>query len=376
MHCGGSWIGGGSWPGWRRGGRSGRAELVLVYGRRRVGKTRLLQEWMRGRRVFYFVADLEPEPRLLERLSAELAGFAGDELLAENPFRGWRQALLYMARLARGERVGFVIDEFQYAAASSPSLPSVLQTLWDTRLSETRIFLVLMGSIVSFSEGLLSVRSPLYGRLTGILRLGPRSPLDVGCFAPSWSPADKLRLYGVFGGIPGYLAEVDEGLGLWGNVENLLLRPNARFLDEARLLLREELREPARYHAILEAIASGASGFGEISSKTGVPGESLSKYLRVLESMGLVERRRPVVGGGRPRYRIPDPFLRFWFRYIPSRRAAIELGLTRSVLEAVMRDFESSLAPQAWEEATTAMVGELAARGELDLTPTRIGSWW
>jgi len=359
---------------------SGRAELLLVYGRRRVGKTRLIREWMSragvAGRVVYFVAEEEPEQAALERLSRLLAEQLGDELLAERPFTSWRQVLLYLAQRARGERLGLVLDEFQYLVEASPGLPSALQAAWDTRLRDTGAFLVLMGSLVSFTEGLLGGRSPLYGRFTGVLRLGPLSPLSVGCFAPGWDPRDWVRLYGVFGGVPGYLSELDPVRGLWENVGALLLRPNARFLDEAKYLLREELREVHRYFAVLEAVAGGATGYGEIAQRSGVPGESLSKYLRVLEDMGLLERRRPVLGRGRARYRVADPFLRFWFRYIPRHRAAIELGLTERVLEAVHRDFEQSLAPMAWEEASAAMLAEAARRGELGLTPTRMGPWW
>ena len=356
--------------------RSSRAELLLVYGRRRVGKTRLVWEWMKGRRVFYFVAEEVPEQRLLEKLSRELAEFTGDELLEERPFTSWRQVFLYLARLAERERIGFVIDEFQYAVAASPGLLSTLQAVWDTRLSRTKAFILLMGSLISFSEGVLSQRSPLYGRLTGVMRLQPLGPLEARCFTPGWSPGDSLRLYGVLGGVPGYLAEVNPSEDLWENVERLMLRPNARFLDEARYLLREELREVTRYYAVLEAIAGGATSYGEIASRSGVPAESLSKYLRVLEEMGLVERIAPVLGRGRTRYRVADRFLAFWFRYIPRHRSAIELGLSRRVVEAVRRDFEANVMPGVWEEALAAIVGRMVQNGELGVTPTRMGPWW
>jgi AAA+ ATPase superfamily predicted ATPase len=358
--------------------RSGRAELLLVYGRRRVGKTALIEEWMsrhRGR-VFYFVAEEVPEKLLLERLSAELAEFTGDELLREQPFQGWRQVFLYLARASKRERLGFVLDEFQYAAWSSPGLASVLQAVWDTRLRETKAFIVLMGSLVSFTEGVLGQRSPLYGRLTGVLRLELLGPVEAGCFAPRWPVGDRFRLYAALGGVPGYLVEVDDREDLWANLRRLFFEPNARFLDEAKYLLREELREVARYFAVLEAIASGATSYGEIASRSGVPGESLSKYLRVLEEMGLVEKQLPVIGRARARYRIRDPFLRFWFRYIPRYRTAIELGAASRVVEAARRDFEASLAPLAWEEAQAEIVARLAEDGTLGLTPTRMGPWW
>lgn len=355
---------------------SGRAELLLVYGRRRIGKTRLLGEWSRGKDVFYFVADEAQPGVLLERLSLELADYTGDELLRERPFTGWRQVFLYIAEAASRNRLGFVMDEFQYAVYSSPELPSVIQALWDTRLRATRAFIVLMGSIVSFAEGILSQKSPLYGRLTGVLRLREMGPLETRCFVPNWAPEDALGLYGVFGGVPGYLVEVDPSLGLWENVERLVLSPNARFIDEAKLLLKEELREVSRYYSILEAIAGGATGYGEIASKSGVPAESLSKYLRVLEEMGLVERQVPVLGRARARYRVADRFLEFWFRYVPRHRSAIELGLGERVVRAVRRDFEQKVLPRIWEEAVGQAIGVMASKGLLPLTPSRMGPWW
>jgi AAA+ ATPase superfamily predicted ATPase len=355
--------------------RSGRAELLLVYGRRRVGKTRLLREFSKSHRVFYFVAEEVPEKLLLERLSKELAEFLGDELLAEHPFTSWRQFLLYLERIA-SKRTGVVIDEFQYAVSSSPALLSLLQNAWDTRLRDTGLFLVLAGSLVSFTEGVLSYRSPLYGRFTGVMKLRPLGPFETRCFVPSWDPGDALRLYGVFGGIPGYLVEIDPGSTLWDNVARLVLSPNARFLDEAKYLLREELREVTRYFAVLEAIARGATTYGEIASKSGIPAESLSKYLRVLEEMELIRREQPVVGKGRSRYIVSDPFLRFWFRYVPAHRAAIELGLTERVVETVRRDFEENLMPIVWEEVAASIIAEKLKHGWLGITPTRIGKWW
>lgn len=146
-------------------------------------------------------------------------------------------------------------------------------------------------------------------------------------------------------------------------------------MDEARYLLREELREVTRYFSILEAIAWGATGYGEIASRSGVLSESLSKYLRILEEMGVAVRELPVVGRGRARYRVADSFMRFWFRYVPRYRAAIELGASKRVVEVVRRDFEERLLPLVWEEVVANMVVRTAARGDIPVTVTRMGRW-
>jgi len=356
--------------------RSGKPELILVYGRRRIGKTRLLQEWMKGKEAFYFIAEEIPEKPLLERLSMELAEFTGDELLAERPFTSWRQLFIYLAQISRNKRLAFILDEFQYAAKEAPGLLSQLQSIWDTKLSRSKIMLVLMGSIVSFTEGVLSEKNPLYGRITGALKLHQLNPLQARCFTPNYRPEDALGTYGVFGGVPGYLEQVDPGKPLWDNIRSLILSPNSRYLDEAKYLLKEELRDVTRYYAILEAVAGGATRFGDIASKTGIPGESLPKYLGTLESMGLLERRKPVLPGGKPVYRIRDRFLRFWFRYIPRYRAAIELGYTDKVASTVKEDFEAIILPEVWEETLQHLVTTSPYREKLGVTPTRIGSWW
>ncbi len=356
--------------------RSGRAELLLLYGRRRIGKTELVRRFADGKRIAYFMCEEVEEQSLVEELSRELARFFDDPLLSEHPFTSWRHVFTYLARRASEERVGLVLDEFQYAARVSKGLLSVLQASWDERLRSTKAFLLLMGSAGSFAEGVLSEKNPLYGRITGYMKLEQLSPLYLREFAPSWKAEDLVRLYAVFGGVPGYLVEIDSSRDLWSNLRSLVLSRRARFLDEAKHLLKEELREVHRYFTVLEAIARGATTYGEISSKSRVSSEALSKYLSVLEDMGIVEKRYPILGAGRARYYVRDHFLRFWFRYIPRYRSAIELGFESEVLEAVRRDLDSSLTPLAWEEVVKEIVIAKARSGELDVIPTRVGSWW
>lgn len=357
---------------------SGKAELIIIYGRRRIGKTALVVEWMRRRkpRAIYFVAEEESEKSMLERLSRVMAEGLGDELLAERPFTTWRQVLTYLAREAERDRLGLIIDEFQYAVSATPGLPSTIQAIWDHRLSKTRAFLLLMGSAVSFTEGLMGGRRPLYGRATGVREIRPLSPEYVACFVPGWAPEDVVRLYGVFGAVPGYLASVDPRKGLWENVADLVLSPGARFLDEARHLLREELREVSRYFSVLEAIARGETTLGRIANRSGIPPNSLPKYIGVLTSMGVISKERPLMGAGRYRYVIADPFLRFWFRYVPSLRTGIETGAVEDVVEFVRKDFETSLAPMAWEEFLARTVHKVLSRRGVRYVPLRVGRWW
>ncbi len=357
---------------------SGKAELVIIYGRRRIGKTALIAEWMRRRRprAIYFVAEEESEKSMLERLSRVMAEKLDDELLAERPFTSWRQVLTYLAREAKNDRLGLIIDEFQYAVSATPGLPSTIQAIWDHRLSKTRAFLLLMGSAVSFTEGLMGGRRPLYGRATGVREIRPLRPEYVACFVPGWSPDDVVRLYGVFGSVPGYLANIDPGRGLWENVADLVLSPGARFLDEAKHLLREKLREVSRYFSVLEAIAQGETTLGRIANRSGVPANSLPKYLSVLISLGAVAKERPFKGSGKYRYVITDPFLRFWFRYVPRLRTGIEIGAVEEVVELVREDFETSLALLAWEDFLMRTVHSVLSKKGVMYVPVMVGRWW
>lgn len=357
---------------------SGKAELIIIYGRRRIGKTALVAEWMRRRKpkTIYFVAEEESEKSMLERLSRVIAEELEDELLAERPFTSWRQVFTYIAREAERDRLGLIIDEFQYAVSATPALPSIVQSLWDHRLSRTKAFLLFMGSAVSFTEGLMGGRSPLYGRATGVREIRPLRPEYVACFVPGWGLDDVIRLYGVFGSVPGYLTVVDPRRSLWENVADLVLSPGARFLDEARHLLREELREVSRYFSVLEAIAQGETTLGRIANQSGVPANSLPKYLSVLTSLGVVSKERPFRGAGRYRYVIADPFLRFWFRYVPRLRTGIEIGAVEEVIEFVRKDFEILLAPLAWEEFLAGTMHKALNSGGIEYIPVRVGKWW
>ncbi len=355
---------------------SSRGELLVIYGRRRIGKTELAKKFIENRPILYFISEETSEHLVLEKLSYEMSRFFDDELLFLHPFNEWKQVFAYIAKQSVNRRVGLILDEFQYIARTSPNITSIIQVSWDQWLKNSRAFIVLMGSAVSFSEGLLSEKNPLYGRITGYLKLKPLSPLRLREFTPNWSPEDRIRLYTVFGGIPGYLVEVDSSKSIWDNIKELILSKRARFLDEAKILLKEELREVHRYFAILEAIANGATSYGEISSKSKVPVEALSKYLAVLEDMGYIIKEYPVIGGGRARYKIVDQFLRFWFKYIPVHRSAIELGFAEQVLQHIKQDLDSSLVPQAWEEVVAEIIVEKTKRKEIDIVPSKIGKWW
>ncbi len=357
--------------------RKNSAVMVIVYGRRRIGKTLLLKKFIEGKRGVYLLAEEVEERELMREFSERIAESLNIPVLKMNPIDSWRKLLRLLSSISRGERTIVVIDEFQYAARSIRGLLSTLQAIWDEELSKTKIMLVLCGSIVSFVEDkVLSEKAPLYGRVTSILRIEELSPLHIPAFAPQWSSEDHVRLYTVFGGVPGYLSSINREENLWNNIKSLVLRKNAPYFDEAKKILREEVREVSRYYSILEAVANGAISFSEIINATGIPRESLYKYIQVLVEMNVLEKQLPVLGKAKPVYRIRDKFLQFWFRYNARYRTALELELEDKVLQHVRIDLDKSLVPIVWEEIVRHMVSYMAKLNIIDITPTKIGKWW
>ena len=356
------------------------AELVVLYGRRRVGKTELLRRFCEGKRHFFFVADLGTEASTLAELARHYGeAFHGDP--ASISFTSWDQALKALARQASQERLIVVLDEFTYLLQTSPTLPSVLQRLWDETLQHTRLMLVLSGSYIGIMEReVLAYQAPLYGRRTAQWHLQPLRFTDARLFLPGYSLPDQVRTYAVLGGVPAYLRQFSDHRPLLDNIEDEILSLGAFLYDEPRFLLQMELREPRVYFAILEAVAAGRVRQDEISQAVGVKGASLGYYLTTLRDLGLIERIVPVtdadpVHSRQGRYQLLDPFFRFWFRFVYRERVHLERGDTAPVRQAVSEQADI-LAGLAFEELCRAAVWDLPAVGRIPFRPQRVGMWW
>ena len=320
---------------------SAKAELVLLYGRRRVGKTALLRH-VAGRSEFpvlYHVAAQTTRTDELNRFSLRLAESFRDEVVRTQPFSNWESVWLYLAQKAEAKPFGLMLDEFSYAVEGDPALPSLLQHTWDQRLQHTGIKLVLCGSSISMMERLgLSESSPLYGRRTGQWRLEPFGPDEFGLLWPGRNLADTLAAYCVAGGTPQYIGLFDRNRSLLDNIRDQALSKGSALYDEVSFLLREELRDPRVYQAIMAVVAGGARKFSELSSKTGLDKAHLTRYLAVLADLGLMEREVPVTEpqpekSRRGLYRIRDPFVSFWYRFVFPNRDRLELGETDGFLK-------------------------------------------
>jgi AAA+ ATPase superfamily predicted ATPase len=359
---------------------SDQAELFVLYGRHRVGKTELMTQFCQDKRHIFFVADLDVEPALRAALSTAVnAELLGPEA-ASAVYPAWEDIFRLLAQHARAERLVVVLDEFTYLVDAHPPLASTLQRVWDKELVHSQLMLILCGSYVGMMEkAVLGYQAPLYGRRTGQYLLEPLGFHEAQGFFSKYDLADQVRAYAVFGGTPAYLRALSPSQPLLANLDRQVLTRGTFFYDEVRFLLKQELREPRNYFAILEAIASGRTRLNEIKQATGLGG--VSAYLDTLQGLRLVERVVPVTErqphkSRRGLYRLCDHFFRFWFRFVHPNRTLLERGGAQIALEAFVVPQLDSFTGPIFEEICQAFLWRAGLAGGLPFTPLRIGGWW
>ncbi len=306
--------------------RSPRSELVPIYGRRRVGKSELILQFMADQPGVYFVGQQSSPALQVREFLAEAAGALGVPLLAQLRATGWQEALRTVTeqwtRNNPGRKLVLALDEFQWIVAASPGLLAELQHCWDRWWRDAgNVMLLLCGSYLGFMEReVLGSKSPLFGRRTAQIHLQPFGYREAARFHPRWSLQDQARAYFLVGGLPQYLLYLDDSRSIGANVREQVLSEFAPLFHEPVFLLREELREVAPYQALLHAVASGHGTAPAIATATGLPERNLHYYLQQLTSLGYLRRRYPLEGHRpnrrRVRFEIDDPLLRFWFRFV------------------------------------------------------------
>jgi len=346
-------------------------QLLVVYGRRRVGKTTLVTTALDDLEdtSVYYLCDERGATHNARRFAAQCAA-AFDDITPD--VDGFVEAFQYLTARVDGPCV-VALDEFSYLVDEDDTIPSVFQTVVDDVLAGTDVSLVLLGSSISMmEEGVLSYESPLYGRRTGQWELAPLSFADVRAFFPDDDLETQIQSYSVLGGVPAYLEQFDPGLSLLENVEQSILSKGAFLYEEPEFLLRQELREPATYMAILEAIAGGATRVTEIANEIGRDASSLSRYLQNLTQLAILEREHPVTDpDGRGLYRLTDDFLRFWFRYVAPNRGTLEQGRTTPVRSAIAETL-STHTSRTFETVCQQAVRTPA----FPVSCSRVGRWW
>ena len=360
---------------------AGGAELFVLYGRRRVGKSALVREFCRGKPHAYFLASQVRERDNLDQFQEALTAARPDALLESLRFNSWEAALAYLTRLGESEPFVVVLDEFPYLCQDNPALPSIVQKWWDTAGKSSRIFLVLCGSQISFMEHeLLAERSPLYGRRTGQEHLRPLLPWDAARFFRDYSVRDRLASYGILGGIPAYLERFHPNQSLKANLMREALNPQGFLYDEVHFLLRTELTQITTYLSLLKAVAGGAARITEIASRAGVPATAASRYLGTLRELGLIRREVPFTErhpekSKRGVYVVGDPFVAFWCRFILPHQSLIQAGQGETVWREFIRPILDTHLGVIFEEVCRQYVLHRWA-DVYGATPRRVGRFW
>ena len=316
---------------------SDKFEFVVIYGRRRVGKTALINKFIGDKKAIYFMGVESNAKQNLENFSKNIMEY-GMGINAETSFLSFQVALEYVFKLAEKERLILAIDEYPYVARSSKSFASTIQLLIDKYKDNSKLMLILCGSSMSYMEDhVLAYKAPLYGRRRAQMKVQPFDFEDAcRCFG-HFSDTDKALIYGIVGGTPQYLLQMNDKLSVEDNIKNTFLNPTSLLFEEPGNLLKQEVRGPALYNAIITAIATGASRMSEISTKVGEDTNVCATYLKNLLELGLVQKETPYgeKTSRRSIYSIADNMFRFWYRFVPENTSIIARGAADLVYKRI-----------------------------------------
>ena len=370
------------------------ARFLLVYGRRRVGKTTLVLRWaeLSDRPFLYWVATRDTPAQIRADFCRALWSWAYPDSTATPRFDSWGEVFEAAAPLlerppGEGRPKGpaiLILDEFSYAAESDPALPSNLQAAWDHVFRPRGITIVLTGSHIGMMTSLTAYHAPLYGRFTGQLPVGPLPFPTLKEFLPHYSTAERVAVYAVAGGVPAYLERFDDRKSVGANIQRLFVRRTSMFRTEPFLLIGDVIRrETQTYEALLKAVASGLHTPSEIGKALDQTSSYLSPYFKQLETLQLLERRLPATlppkkrqRSRKGRYYLADPYLRFYFRFIAPHLHLVEQQLTDLLWQRIREQFRAFVGLTTFEDLCREWTLAQARAGRLPLTPEIVGSHW
>lgn len=356
---------------------SSKFEMIIVYGRRRVGKTRLLTEFIKNKKAIYYVAEENNDFRNRDKFANVVMNYFEDDLNIK--FEFWEDIFKYIAKNIGDDKLVLIIDELPYIALSNISFLSMLQNIIDHELLQKNIMLILCGSSISFMENdIVSYKSPLFGRKTGQLKIDPFDYYDTAKFFPKYTNENKIKIYGVLGGIPHYLIKFDEKKNLKTNIIKHILDASSFLCDEPNNLLHQELRNPAVYNAIIEAIAGGASKINEIATRINETQTKTSKYIKSLLELRILKRVSPINKGNSKKsiYLINDNLYKFIYRYVYSNRSMIEQDLGEIVYQNKIELDWNTYLGKIFEDVCLEYMIRKNRKLELKFVVEKFGTWW
>lgn len=354
-------------------------ECAVIYGRRRIGKTTLINHFVEGKRNIYFTGTQATANENLQAFSQSIAAAKGAPTEEAAVFKSFDLAFKEVLRMSKKEKLVLIIDEYPYLAEAYPAISSILQQFIDLSFKpDTDLKLILCGSSMSFMQNqVLGIESPLYGRRTANLFIKPFSFYEAKEMLPKFSPEDLFAIYAITGGVPLYLSFMDDQLSLKENLIKNIFSSRGFLFEEPDNLLKQELREPARYKSIIHAIASGSSRLNEIATKTQLISSSVTTYLDKLIELDIVEKKTPILEkpGKKTIYRVKDGLFRFWFRFIPSYLTSIERGYGEEAWEQVSQQLSNFLS-LPFESLAIDWLWRQNGRKNLPFFFLEADSWW
>lgn len=357
--------------------RSDKFEFAVIYGRRRVGKTALINHFIDGKKAIYFMGVESNEKQNLENLSKSIIEFSSG-IQAETYFSSYQAALEYVFKLAEKKRIILAIDEYPYVARASKSLASTLQMLIDKYKDEPKLMLILCGSSMSYMEDqVLAYKSPLYGRRTAQMKITPFSFEECCTYLSDLSDEDKALVYGIAGGTPQYLLQMSDKLSVEENIKNTYLNPTSFLYEEPVSLLKQEVREPVIYNAIITAIATGASRMSEIATKVGESTTTCTAYIKNLINLGIIKRETPYgeKTSKKTIYSIEDNMFYFWYRFVLENSSVIARGAANLVYKRIETQLSDYMG-RIFEEICTQYLWKQLLLGNMPIEFISLGRWW
>ncbi len=323
--------------------KKGKSSLIIIYGRRRVGKTELIKNFIASKNSVYYLCERQPVQKNVEKFKEIVAEKLGEEWLKDISARDFESVFKAVERRLREEKIIIVFDEFPYLIEMDRGVVSQFQKIWDEILKNTKTLLILCGSSIGMMETeVLGYRSPLYGRRSAQWKLTELEIRFLKDFFPFYDFESILYTYSILGGIPLYLLKFDPRKSVFENVKEQFLWKGGFLYEEAENLLRQEFREPRNYMLILRAIAEGKRKLGEISNETGLDKSAVSRYLATLETVKFVDYELPVTESSKSKkrlYYLSDNYLNFWFKFIYPNKWLVEEGFGERVLEKIKSEF-------------------------------------
>lgn len=360
------------------------AELIVLYGRRRIGKTETLKEFCKNKKhIFYSCRECSNEEQL-ESFSKIIlnTGISASKYLKS--FENWEQLFKSILEIDGKEKKLLIIDEFPYMVKNNKSIPSILQNMWDNILKDKNVMIILCGSSMSFIEKeILAEKNPLYGRATGIYKMTQMDFYDAIKFFPNYSNEDKILTYAVLGGIPYYLKEFNDKKSLEENIKQKILTKGSILYSEIEFLLHQELRETTLYNTIIQAIALGNTKLNDIYLKTNLEKTKIVVYLSNLIELGIIEREFPVMAGIKEQanvqrgiYKLTDNFFKFWYAYVFPNISYLEMGDIDGVYNYNIKENLNHFSSDTFENICKTYLLNMNIKNKLPFRFNQIGRWW